>query len=270
MSRSLTRLATLLKLDAKLALRHKLVHVVVVVALVFGALIGFVVPSELSPAAPDSAGFASLASPADAPTVLEPGARKPPFNQLFIPILFAVDLCLLGFMFGAVMILQDKEHGTIRYFRIGPGTGLDYLLSKLTINLGLALLNFLILVGLGAPAALAEPRLYLLVLLTCAGMTLLGLGLAVFFRSVAQFFFPLALVGVFAAMPMYLVLTPTAALAWTWWLPTYHLLFGAEAIMFAGDPALIRAAFWFNATFTLLAAGFCGLAINHRLLRETH
>jgi hypothetical protein len=265
----ITRLATLLKVDAKLALRHKLVHVTVVIALIFGVLVGFVLPSELTPRSIDDVVEAG-AGMTTTPTVLDPDAQKPPFNQLFIPILFAVDLSVLGFMFGAVMVLQDKEHGTIRYFRIGPGTSWDYLASKLTINLGLSLLNFVILVGLGAPAALADPRLALLVLSTCAGMTLFGVGLAVFFRNLAQFFFPLAVVGLIGAMPMYLVLTPTAELGWTWWLPTYHVLFGAEAIMFAGDPAVIRAALMFCAAFTLVAAGFSGAGVHRRLMRETH
>lgn len=257
----MTRFLTLLKLDAKLAARHKLVHVTVVIAALFGLLIGFVLPERLGHS---SADYVSVIPP----TILEPGAEKPPFNEQFIPILFAVDLCVLGFMFGAVMILQDKEHGTIGYFRIGPGTSLDYLASKLTVNLGLSLLNLLILVGLGAPRALAEPGLIVLVMLTCAGMTALGIGLAVFFRSISQFFFLLAAVGLIGALPMYLMFTPSPALAWTSALPTYHLLFGAEAIMFGGDPAVIRTALWFCTLFALLAAGFCAVAVSRRLLGE--
>lgn len=342
----MSRFWTLLKLDARLAARHKLVHVTVVIAALFGLLIAFVFPDQLAhgttdylldatedrrftaliDAAPDEAVMndeqalreavaddpdslgimfagtpehpratvvaqgnegprrlalietgvdaiwqhVGMAAPVTPPTVLAPGSDKPPFNQLFIPILFAVDLCVLGFMFGAVMILQDKEHGTIRFFRIGPGTSLDYVASKLTVNLGLSLLNLLILVGLGAPRALLEPGLIPLVLLTCAGMTLLGMGLAVFFRSIAQFFFPLAAVGLLGAMPMYLVFTPTPALDWTAWLPTYHVLFGAEAIMFGGEPAVIRAALLFCCSFALLTAGFCGAAVHNRLMTETH
>ncbi|MFO7566120.1 MAG: ABC transporter permease subunit [Enhygromyxa sp.] len=338
------RFWTLLKLDAKLAARHKLVHVTVVIAALFGLLIAFVFPAELAhdttdylldatedgrfaalieaapgeavmsdeqalreavagdstslgvkfsgtPEAPSATVYlqgnegprrralietgvdamwqhVGMARPATPPTVLDPGAEKPPFNQLLIPILFAVDLCVLGFMFGAVMILQDKQHGTVRVFRVGPGTGLDYVASKLSVNLGLSLLNLLILVGLGAPWALAEPGLIPLVLLTCAGMTLLGMGLAVFFRSIAQFFFPLAAVGLLGAMPMYLVFTPAPALAWTACLPTYHVLFGAEAIMFSGEQAVIRAAFSFCSLFALVAAGFCGAAVYSRLMRE--
>lgn len=259
---------TLVRLDATLAVRHKLVHVTAAIALLFGLLIAFVFPSELAIDGVSLDPSEPLAI--TPPTVLEPGAEKPPFNQLFIPILFAVDLCVLGFMFGAVMILQDKEQGTVRCFRVGPGTSVEYIAAKLTVNLGLSLLNLLILVGLGAPRALAEPQLIVLVLATCAGMTLLGMGLAVFFRSIAQFFFPLAAVGLLGAMPMYLVFTPSAALEWTMWLPTYHVLFGAEAIMFAGEPSVIRTALLSCSVFAVLAAGFCGAAVHNRLMREVH
>jgi hypothetical protein len=263
----MNRFSTLLKLDARLAVRHKLVHVTVIIAAVFGLLIAFVVPAELGDPT-DLVATQSLAT--NPPTVLDPGAEKPPFNQLFVPILFALDLCVLGFMFGSVMLLQDKQHETIRMFRVGPGTSLDYVASKLTVNLGLSLLNMVILVGIVVPSALLQPSLYLLVLGTCAGMTLLGMGLAVFFRNIAQFFFPLTAVGLIGAMPMYVVVSPSAALAWTEWLPTYHVLFGAEAIMFTGEQPVIRAAMLFCLGFFLVAAGFCGAAVHNRLMREVH
>ncbi len=266
----MNRVWTLVKLDVKLAVRHKLVHVTVIIAALFGLLIAFVFPAQLEPQLGLVADPAAAAAAATPPTVLDPGAQKPPFNQLFIPILFAVDLSLLGFMFGAVMVLQDKQHGTIRFYRVGPGTSFDYVAAKLTVNLGLSLLNFLILVGLGAPRALAEPRLVLLVLTTCAGMILLGLGLATLFRNIAQFFFPIALVGLLGATPMYLVFTPAAGLAWTRWLPTYHVLFGAEAIMFDGDAAVIRTALLASFGFLVLAAGCCGVAVHTLLMREAH
>ncbi len=343
------RVVTLLELDAKLALRHNLLTVVVVIAVLFGALIRFALPDTLehesrdfvldasegqrlvalaeragldptlldspdelrqavadepnslgimfegSPAAPRATVFiqgdesperlALIATGVDLfwrlmsadeatlaawpqPTVLDPGAQKPPFNEAFIPLLFAVDLALLGFMFGAVMVLQDKQSGTLSVYRVGPAGATEYLLSKLGINLALSLLNLLLLVGIGAPHLLGLPALYPLVLLTCGGMTLAGMGLAVLFRSISQFFVPLIAVGLLGAMPMYLVFSPSAALDWTWWLPTYHVLFGAEALLFDGDPEVVRAALIYAALFMLVSTIFCATAFSRRLLRE--
>ena len=272
----MSRLSSLLRLDAKLAWEHKLVHVTVVVAAVFGALLRFAVPAEFGPDLGefglDIEGLDALAETTAAwasVTVLEPGASKPPVNQLLVAVLYALDLCILGFMFGSVMVLQDKEHGTVRYFRVSPGTGFDYVASKLLVNLGLSLLNFTILTGFAAPLALLEPALWLLIVLVCAGMTLVGMSLSMFLRNIAQWFFPMIVVSTLLALPTYLIVVQTPALAWTWWLPSYHILFGAEAIMFEGAataPAL--AALAYAAVFCALTTLTCVPAVRGRLLRE--
>lgn len=265
----LRRLLTLVRLDLVLALRHKLVHVTLIVAAVFGALLGFALPEQL--AAPEllaPEGFEPLA-----PTLLRPGVSKPPFNASWIPILFTVDLCILGHMFAAVMVLQDKQQGLIQLYRVSPGGAAAYVGSKLIVGLGLTSINLVVLVGLAYPRGLAEPWLYALVLLTCGGMTLLGIGLAVLFRSFAQYFYPLACVGLLAAAPMFLALEPSAPLDWTWWLPTYHVLFGGEALLFeagAGplDSELVRTALAYELVFFLGAAALAGLLVHTRLLKE--
>ena len=265
----LQRLLSLVRLDLVLALRHKLVHVTLIVAAVFGALLAFALPEQL--ATPELLAPEGL-SPLS-PTVLQPGASKPPFNASWIPILFTVDLCILGHMFAAVMVLQDKEQGLIQLYRVSPGGAAAYVGSKLIVGLSLTLLNLLVLVGLAYPRGLAEPWLYALVLLTCGGMTLLGIGLAVPFRSFAQYFYPLALVGLLAAAPMFLALNPSAPLEWTWWLPTYHVLFGGEALLFeagagALDSELVRTALRYELVFFLGAAAFAGALVHTRLLKE--
>ena len=352
MSRALARLASSIRLDLKLAARHKLVHVTVVVALVFGALIGFAAPEQWSPGGTDylldaSEGqrFAALTDAVDpervlddeaslrqaviddgssigvvfrgtpedpgatvyvqgnesperlalirtgtdavwqfvgiapaaiepealpAPTVLDPTAEKPPFNESLLPVIYTLDLCILGFMFGSVMVLQDKQQGTIRFFRVGPGTSFDYLASKLSVNLGLSLLNLVILTALAAPWALARPSLYLLTILICGGMTMVGMAMAVFLRNIAQWFFPAATILLLTATPTYLMFAPTKALAWTFWVPTYHMLFGAEAAMFTADAGVLTTALGFGLGFFALAALACGALIHGRLMKEVH
>jgi hypothetical protein len=263
---------TLLRLDAKLAVRHKLVHVMLIVAVGFGALIGFAAPEQLDFGNVDLiAGIeAAEATPASPPpTVLEPGAVKPPFDELMLPVMYALDLCLLGFMFGSVMILQDKEQGTIRYFRIAPGSALQYMSAKLTLNVGLSLVNLVVLTAFVAPWALAKPGLYAVTLSICAGMTALGMTIAVFLRNISQWFFPAIAMSLIGTLPVYLMFSPTPSLAWTRWLPTYHILFGSEAVMF-GDAEVATTAIIHGLVFAALTAAACGLAIRGRLLREVH
>lgn len=265
---------TLLRLDAKLAVRHKLVHVMLLVAIGFGALIGFAAPERLDLGGLDSiddmdVGIAEAAAASAPPTVLEPGAVKPPFDELLLPVMYALDLCLLGFMFGSVMILQDKEQGTIRYFRIAPGSALQYMASKLALNVGLSLVNLIVLTAFVAPWALLEPGLYAVTLSICAGMTALGMTIAVFLRNISQWFFPAIAVSLIGTLPVYLMFTPTQSLAWTRWLPTYHILFGSEAVMF-DDAEVAATALIYGLVFASLTISACGLAIRGRLLREVH
>lgn len=265
----LRRLLTLVRLDLVLAFRHKLVHVTLIVAAVFGALLAFALPEQL--ASPELLGREGLEPLA--PTLLRPGASKPPFNASWIPILFTVDLCILGHMFAAVMVLQDKEQGLIQLYRVSPGGAAAYVGSKLLVGLVLTSLNLLVLVGLAYPRGLIEPWLYVLVLLTCGGMTLLGIGLAVPFRSFAQYFYPLALVGLLTAAPMFLALNPSAPLDWTWWLPTYHVLFGGEVLLFEAGAGplgseLVRTALVYELVFFFSMAAFAGVLVHTRLLQE--
>jgi ABC-2 family transporter protein len=261
---------TLLRLDAKLVVRHKLVHVMLAVAIGFGSLIAFAFPEQLDMdgmGAMDGMGDIDQAMPA--PTILEPGAVKPPFDDLMLLVMYALDLCLLGFMFGSVMILQDKEQGTIRYFRIAPGSALQYMTSKLTLNVGLSLVNLVVLTAFVAPWALAKPELYALTLLICAGMTTLGMTIACFMRNISQWFFPAIALSLIGTLPVSLVFTPTQSLAWTRWLPTYHILFGSEAVLF-GDAEVATTSLVYALVFAALTAAACGLAIRSRLLREVH
>lgn len=262
---------TLLRLDAKLAVRHKLVHVMLIVAIGFGALIGFAVPEQLDLGGLDNldVAVAQTTTATVPPTVLEPGAVEPPFDELMLLVMYALDLCLLGFMFGSVMILQDKDQGTIRYFRIAPGSALQYMASKLALNVGLSLVNLVVLTAFVAPWALAKPALYALTLLICAGMTTLGMTISVFLRNISQWFFPAIAMSLVGTMPVYLMFTPTQSLAWTRWLPTYHILFGSEAVLF-GDAEVAATSLMYALVFASLTTLACGLAIRGRLLREVH
>jgi hypothetical protein len=261
---------TLVRLDAKLAVRHRLLTVALVVATVFGLLIRLLVPTEFEHAMPDLAAGLELPEP----TVLDPSAHKAPLDQQMVFLLFALDLCLLGLMFGAVMVLEDRRTEVIRFFRVSPGGTLAYVASKLTVNVVLSLLNLLILVGLAAPQMLTQPKLIGLNLLLCSGMTLLGIGLAPLTRGLAQFFFPLLAIGLISALPMYLIWSPAQGLEWTWLLPTWHALFGSEAIALGAGrraaEAMALEAFVYGLVFFLGSLVLALVTVETRLLKEMH
>jgi hypothetical protein len=65
-------------------------------------------------------------------------------------------------------------------------------------------------------------------------------------------------------------MTPNRALDWTWWLPTHHMLFGAESLMFGRHAETGVAALLYAAVFCVLAVAGCAAAVHTRLLREVH
>ncbi len=265
----------LISLEARLAWRHRLVHVVLVVAVLFGLLIRFAIPGDIHPAAIDVGGWTGLMPPsvfgvAFDVHVLQPGVMKTPLNHLMIPLLLAIDVGLLGFMFGAVMVLQDKQCRTITCFRITPAGALAYISAKLTVNLALTLLNTVLLIGIGAHELLAYPAIYPLVLLSGVGMTLLGIGMAVFFRTLSSFFYPMACVGMVVALPMYPYLHPAATIPLIEILPSYWLIQGADAILFSPPASEVapQGAFLMLAIFAVAGALFSLWAVSRRLLKE--
>jgi hypothetical protein len=258
----------LLKLDAKLAVRHRLLGVALAVAVVFGLIVRLLVPAEFGHELPELAVGVEL----PAPTVLDDAARKLRLDHQMIFLLFALDLCLLGLMFGAVMVLEDRRTGTIAVHRITPIGPLRYVGSKLAINVALTLANYVILVGIAAPRLLGMPELLGLVVLLCAGMTLVGIALAPLSKGIAQFFFPLIAIGLITSLPMFQIWSPARGLAWTRALPTWHVLFGSEAIAFgegrAAAAALAHDAWIYGLVFLLGSAALSLLTVHFRLFRE--
>jgi hypothetical protein len=261
-------LLELVKLDAKLAVRHRLLAVALAVAVAFGLIVRLLVPSRIDPDLPELAAGVEL----PAPLVLDPGAAKLALDHQMLLLLFALDLCLLGFMFGAVMVLEDRRTGAILVHRVTPIGPLRYVASKLTANVGLSLLNYAVLVGLAAPALLVRLDLLGLVLLLCAGMTLLGIGLAPLSRGIAQFFFPMLVIGLVTSLPMFQIWSPARALDWTWWLPTWQVLFGGEAVAFgegrSAAAALAHDAWIYGLVFLLATALLALFTVHNRLFRE--
>jgi len=231
---SASPLFALVALDAKIALRHRFVHVAAFMALFFGALARFLAPSGT-----------------------------------LVPLLYTADVAMIGFLFGAVMILQDKSFGTIFALRLTPAGALAYVTSKLVVNALLALFATALLTLVALPPSHFSLGAALLAVGTSASVGLVGMGLAVFFPNMSAFFYPMVVVSMVLSMPIgsYLhVSTPGSML---WFLPTYHLLFGArELLLPAGHPEVAREAFAFVSASSVLAAGFCVLAARFRLFSE--
>ncbi|WP_437603953.1 ABC transporter permease [Sorangium sp. So ce590] len=332
-------LLTLLALDARVVLRHRFVHIVVAMAVLFGGLVGFALPERVGgekqafvlSRAPVAGGAPSgiqrvddegalreaLARDREALGVvidrsgdvqalvrgyesarvqsLEVAAARvaasrvrgdevertytvstlrapsptPPFNGTMLPIFYAVDIAIIGFLFGAVMVLQEKTFGTVRFYRIAPGGPLVYIASKLLVNAGLAALGTLVLTGFGLPSALLNLPALALVIGAAAGLTLFGVGLSVFFANLSAFFYPLVLVGIGLSVPMAAYELPSLDMPLLRLLPTYHVMFGTRELLFpSGKEAVVLDAALGIGGFFVVAALFAYVAVSRRLMRE--
>ncbi len=202
-------------------------------------------------------------------TVLRPDSPRPPFDLSMIPLLITIDVIVLGFFFGGVMVLQDRALGTVRAYRVSPaGTGV-YLASKIAVNALLALVYTALLLVIAIPPALPLLSLVLVIVLASALFTTVGVGLAVFFRTFSSFFYPASLLSLVlsAAIPAYFF--PAFNTPWIRALPTYKAMFSLrELLLPSGRPSMLTEYCQSMGGALLVALVLTYLALDRRLLRE--
>ena len=202
-------------------------------------------------------------------SLLYPEAERIPFNLALLPILIALESVLLGFYFAAVMVFQEKDEGGIKAYRVSPGGVTEYIASKVLVNVGLGLLSGLLIVGATVGLGAQYGQLIILIAVAAAVMTLLGLGLGVFFASLSGFIYPALLVATVMTLPLAFYLFPAFNLPLINLITTYPVMFGLREILFpAGRPGLLAEALGILLPQAALAALFCYLAVKRRLMQE--
>jgi hypothetical protein len=192
-----------------------------------------------------------------------------PLNLSLLPVLLAFEVIVLGFLFVAVMVFQEKQDGSIRAFRVSPAGTWSYLLSKVTLWVLLTVLygTLLLLVTRG-PGLARWLSLLALVGLSGLFMTLVGLAVSVFFRSISEWFFVGVGILVLNMLPQVSYLHPSFSPAWLTWLPSYPLLFALRDLLFRpGSPGQLRAALLQTGVGVALALPAAYFAVRGRLMR---
>lgn len=206
--------------------------------------------------------------------VLEPGAVRLADSDRTAVVLVAFEIAIIGFLFISVLLLQEKQEGVIRAYRVTPAGALVYVASRgvfwtaVTVVYG-ALFLLATLRGIGMSV---DRWMLMLGLFTLAGatMTYLGLVVATFFRSLSGWFFPGVALLVLNMLPSISFAFPSFSPGWIRAIPSYHLLFAARDILFGQlEPTRLVTTF---GLFGLLAAVLLGLswvAVRFKLLRES-
>ncbi len=202
-------------------------------------------------------------------TTLRPPSPPTPFNLRMLPMMLAMDVVLLGYMFASAMLLLQKTTGTIKAYRTSPATTAAFLSAKLTVNLVLAAAYGLTLLFATSPGTYPLLPFLALLLLTTTAFTLLGLGTAVYFDNISGMFFPLIITGVTLAIPMGSVFAPTLSHPIVEWIPTYSVIATFHEMLFptgkAGYlmPALLEIGAW-----ALGCGVFAYVSMERKLMKE--
>jgi ABC-2 type transport system permease protein/fluoroquinolone transport system permease protein len=210
----------------------------------------------------------SLEDPAEL-TLLMPASDPIPLNKNMIPIFMTFEVILLGFLIGAVLIFQSKQEGTLLAYRVSPGGTLLFILSKALLYAMLSLIYGLVVAAVAFGPDVNYLSLSALIFLSSAFMTFLGLGIAVFFNNISEWFFAGMLLLVSSMLPTISYAVPVFSPRLITLIPTYQIIFGFRNILFnMGSPDSMLRIFLTAGIGTLAAFIFCYRVVDTRLMRD--
>ncbi len=165
-------------------------------------------------------------------TVLEPqSTEKLPFNKFMIPPLIVLDVFLLGFMFIAAMIFQDKKEGIIKAYRISPINIFGYITSKVVINSSLSIALALIIVAATVGFHINYLHYFVIVTLSALLISSLGMLLSQFFNSLSEFMYVLIAFSLIIALPAISYFQPSFSVPFFKYIPSYPIMFEIKNII---------------------------------------
>ncbi len=208
-------------------------------------------------------------TPVDAKvTTLMPGSEPIPLNKNMIPIFMTFEVILLGFLIGAVLIFQGKQEGSLRAYRVSPGGTLVFILSKVILYAGISLIYGLTVSLIAFGFSVNYLQLSILILLSSALMTLLGLAIAVFFTNISEWFFAGALLLIVAMLPTLSYAMPMFSPGFITWIPTYRIIFGFRDILFGiGSRAAINQTYLIGLIALVVAFAVSYILVDRKLMK---
>lgn len=214
----------------------------------------------------DPAAMALFDEP-DAIRYLRGEQTGPEGRKAYIPLFLALDVAMMGFMMGAVLMLEERGDGTLRALRVTPVGTAAYILSKslvfLLVSLAYAALLLLVM-GTWPTNPLA---FWSLLMAGSLLFTFLGMILATFFKTMSEWLFAGMAVLVTGMLPIISFMAPSFQPRWMGWIPTAWMLDGFNELLF---PVGRSVTLWVLMTLgvTLVAYAGCHLAIRQRLMKE--
>ncbi len=219
----MSRLSATLRLDVQLQARNKVYWIVGVIALALALVLrAFFSPDQL---------------------------------HFFMPLLALSGIGITALFLVGVLLMLERTEGTLDVVLVSPLRPGEYLASKLLTVMGLALVEAAAITIIAYGLGFTGFWLVLAVLLRASLVAAIGISVAVRYRSITHFLFPLAGLSVLLDLPVvwYLELWPSPLL---YLLPTMpSLLLAKAAFLPVGPLHLVYAGVW-GSLATALAIGW--------------
>lgn len=166
---------------------------------------------------------------------LTPEPEKISLNRFVLPTLIVFEVMVLGFLFTAVLLFQEKQEGSLKAFRVSPAGTLTYLLTKLIVWTVLSGIygTVLILATLGWKVEYFH--VLPLLLLGSGMMTLFGIATAAFFNNISQWMFVGVGILVVNMIPQIAFVNPTLSGGWYEFIPSHPMLITVREVLLYGN-----------------------------------
>ncbi len=190
-----------------------------------------------------------------------------PRNLTTVPGLLVFEVLILGFLLVSVFLFQEKSDNVIRAYRITPGGTHLYIFSKVIAFLILGLIYAFGIVGFIFGLGFNLLDFVILTFLGFVLYTLLGLIIAVFFEDISGWFVIGIVILTLNMAPTFSHQFPSFAPDFMKWIPSYHVIFGYDEILFPTGKNL-------TPLYTLLLAQnliayiLCYFLVDKKLMKE--
>jgi ABC-2 type transport system permease protein/fluoroquinolone transport system permease protein len=201
--------------------------------------------------------------------LLRPESSKPPFNLSLIPVVLFTEVISVGFIFAAVMVLEEKTEGSVEAYRVAPSGAWLYITSKSAVNVLLAVIYALAVILMTLGWVPAVPQVLLITALASLLVTLFGLWLSTYFNSLSDFMYVLIVFSIVLGLPVAAYFVPAFKLKVLELIPSYQLMFSVRELLFpSGKAGFLQPLVSTLAAETLVVLGLCKWGISRRLLKE--
>ncbi|KAB3533499.1 ABC transporter permease [Alkaliphilus pronyensis] len=195
--------------------------------------------------------------------------QAPPISKKLttIPTLLVFEVLILGFMYIALFMFQEKEEGSIRAYRISPGNTSQYILSKTLVFTVVGLVYGFSLVLLTVGTDFNFLYLALTIVLGSALYTFLGGIVGVFFNNISEWFAIGVSLLVINMIPIISSLYPAFSPKFVTYIPSYSILLIFNEILFPTGKQLFSTTLAIVA-LTIVAYIACHLLVENKLMKE--